>query len=81
MTFFRHLLTGADNVTWHFGKVAGGLAFLVGMGLEVYSVVFEKKFDPTAYGLGVGAMAGGIATLIKLQETSEPKPKEGDPKP
>lgn len=81
MAFFRHILTGADNQTWHLGKVAGALAFLVGLGLETYCVLSEKHFDFIAYGAGVAGMATGIGALVKLQETSEPKPREGEPKP
>lgn len=76
--FFRHLLTGKDNKTWHFGKVLGLIAFLVGMGLEVYCVLHSKSFDFTAYGAGIAGVALGIAGLIKLQETSEPQPPKNE---
>jgi hypothetical protein len=72
MIFLRHILTGADNATWHLGKVAGFIAFLVGLALEVYCVLAGKAFDFIGYGAGVAAMAAGIGALIKLQETSEP---------
>jgi hypothetical protein len=74
MSFFRHILTGADNATWDFGRVAGAVAFVVGLGLEVYCVLRGKPFDFTAFGLGVAAMSGGIGALLKLKETTEPKP-------
>jgi hypothetical protein len=70
----KHLFTGIDGVTYDIGRVGGALSFLVGLGLEVYSVVWHVPFDFLAYGAGIAAMAAGIGALLKLKESQEPRP-------
>lgn len=71
-TFLQHILTGRDNLTYDLGRVLWALAFLVGIGLAIYSVITQKPFDLTNYGLGVSGLliAGGAA--LKLKESTEP---------
>ena len=73
MEFLKHCFTGADNTTYDIGRVLWALAFLIGMGLNVYSIVAGKSFDLQNFGVGVGALllAGGAA--IKIKESTEPK--------
>lgn len=75
------LLTGKDGKTHDIGRWAAAVAFLVGMGLEVYAVVFAKEFNFLAYGGGVAAMATGIGALLKLKADTEPdaEPKADQP--
>jgi len=75
-TFTKHLLTGLDGETWDIGRVGGALALVVGLGLQVYVVVWKgQPFDMTAFGTGVAALAIGIGGLLKLKESTEPKPQ------
>ena len=73
MEFLKHCLTGADNSTYDIGRVLWALAFIIGMALNVYSIVAGKPFDLQNFGIGVGALllAGGAA--IKVKESTEPK--------
>ena len=70
--FLKHLLTGRDNLTYDLGRVLWAVAFIVGVGLAIYSAVSGKQFDLTNYGLGVSGLlvAGGAA--LKLKESTEP---------
>ncbi|MTD34046.1 hypothetical protein [Paludibacterium denitrificans] len=52
-------ITGDDNVTIEPAYLWWALAILVGIGLEIYSVVTGKPFDLQSYGVGVGALLVG----------------------
>jgi len=52
------LITGEDNVTIEPAYLWWAVAMIIGLGLEVYAVVFGKPFDLMAYGVGVGALLG-----------------------
>lgn len=69
----KSLLTGKDNSSFCFAKVAGALALLVGLGLEIYVVVHSGGvFSLTEFGIGVGTLIGAISGAVKLKESSEP---------
>lgn len=74
--FSRDILTGIDGESWDVGRVLWVLAFLVGIGLEIYSVLQKTPFDLQAYGLGVGGLlvAGGFS--LKLKASTEPGEKQ-----
>jgi hypothetical protein len=69
----KQLLTGKDNKTHDIGRWMIFISFIVGLGLEVYSVVGEKVFDLQQFGVGVGVMLAGFGAGTKLKETTEPK--------
>lgn len=71
--FLTDCLTGIDGQSFDIGRVLWSLSFVVGMGLEIYSVIEGKQFDLQAFGIGVGALllAGGGA--LKLKSTTEPQ--------
>lgn len=75
MGFISNILTGKDNKTHDFGRVAGAASLLTGLGLEIYAVYKGQPFDMQAFGIGVAAMATGIGALLKLKETTEPEPE------
>ncbi len=70
--FIKDCLTGIDGESFDIGRVLWALAFLVGMGLEIYAVIEGRSFDLQAFGFGVGALllAGGGA--LKLKSNTEP---------
>ena len=72
------LLTGKDNKTHDIGRWMGAVAFIVGICLEVYAVVFAKEFNFLAYGGGIAAIAGGIGALIALKANTEPDGPKAD---
>jgi hypothetical protein len=73
LDFFKHCFTGADNTTFDVGRVLWALAFLIGMGLSVFSVVTSKPFDLQAFGIGAGMLLAAGAGALKLKESTEPK--------
>lgn len=62
------LITGDDNVTLEPSYFFAALAFLVGLGLEIYSVVYGKTFDMQAYGIGAGALLTGLGLSDKFRK-------------
>lgn len=67
------LLTGKDNQTHDIARWGGALVILVGLFLEVYSViVLKRSFDLMQYGTGWAAVLGGIGMSVKIKENSEP---------
>jgi uncharacterized membrane protein len=42
------------------------LAILIGLGLEIYSVIAGKPFDMQAYGIGAGALLTGLGMSAKF---------------
>lgn len=62
----HELVTGDDNRTLEPAYVWWGVAIVVGLGLEIYSVVAGKPFDLQAYGIGVGALmvAAGLSKKV-----------------
>lgn len=69
----KQLLTGKDNETHNMAKYLGLITFLLGLGLEIYSVVYNnEKFDLKDFGTGMGLLFAGYGAALKLGETSEP---------
>jgi uncharacterized membrane protein len=60
------LITGDDNATLEPSYAFSALAILIGLGLEVYSVVTGKPFDMQAYGIGAGALLTGLGMSAKF---------------
>lgn len=75
MLFLKHILTGKDNKTYDVTKFLGTICVLVGLGLEIYSVIFGVPFNFAEYGTGIGILLGSIAGSLKLKETTEPTTK------
>jgi hypothetical protein len=66
---FKKLLevvTGDDNITIEPAYLWPAAAFVVGLALEVYSVVTGKPFDMQAYGIGAGALLTGLGMSAKF---------------
>ncbi|WP_042298941.1 hypothetical protein [Paraburkholderia kururiensis] len=60
------LVTGDDNKTLEPAYALGAAAFVLGMGLEVYSVLTGKPFDLQQYGVGVGVLIASVGAGKKL---------------
>ena len=77
LKFINDILTGIDGESYDVGRLLWVLAFVIGMGLEIYSVITGTKFDLQAYGVGVGALllTGGAA--LGLKSGTEPGAKKG----
>jgi hypothetical protein len=65
-------LTGIDGATIDFGRVLIALACLVGIGLEVYAVVFTKPFDIQAFGIGMGTLLLSGGGMLFAKKDTEP---------
>lgn len=72
--FSKDCVTGIDGQSYDLGRVLWALAFLIGIGLEVFCVIAGRIFDLQQYGIGVGALllAGGGA--LNLKAKTEPTP-------
>ena len=57
----RDIVTTDDNRTLEFAYVLGIVFALVGLGLEVYSVVTGKAFDFQGFGIGSATLIAGAA--------------------
>lgn len=68
MSWIKHCLTEADNETYDLGRVLAALAILVGLGLEVFSVVYGKHFDMQGYGVGLGAIFVSVGAYLGLKK-------------
>ncbi|WP_250538173.1 MULTISPECIES: hypothetical protein [unclassified Caballeronia] len=60
------LVTGDDNVTLEPAYAWSAVAVIVGLALEVFSVVTGKPFDMQAYGTGAAALLAGLGVSAKL---------------
>lgn len=60
------LITGDDNATLEPAYFFSALAVLIGLGLEVYSVIASKPFDFQAYGIGAAALLTGLGMSAKF---------------
>ena len=60
------LVTGDDGLALEPAYALSTLAVLVGLFLEVYSVLTGKPFDIQAYGIGFGGLLGGLGISAKL---------------
>jgi hypothetical protein len=77
MKALRDILTGIDGTTHDIGRWMGAVSFVVGLGLQVYVVVWRSQpFDFLTFGAGVAALAGGIGAMLALKAKTEPEAKE-----
>jgi preprotein translocase subunit SecG len=73
--FIRHILTGEDNESHDVGRVLAVLSVLVGLGLQIFVVVWRNQpFDLTSFGGGTAALFAGIGALLWMKKDTEPKP-------
>ena len=65
----KQLLTESDNVTHDIYRYLALVSILVGLGLMIYSVVWQgKEFDMQAFGVGVGALFTGVGIALGLKK-------------
>ena len=63
------LLTESDNVTHDLYRYLSIAAILTGLGLNIYSVVWQSaKFDMQEFGIGVGALFAGMAVALNFKK-------------
>ncbi|CAB3779452.1 hypothetical protein LMG28688_00846 [Paraburkholderia caffeinitolerans] len=60
------LVTGDDNKTIEPAYTWSAVVIVVGLGLEVFSVVTGKPFDFQAYGIGAVGLLGGLGLSAKI---------------
>ncbi len=70
--FTKDSLTVANGVDYDIGRILWALAFLVGVGLEVFCVVTHRTFDLQQYGIGVGALLLAGSGALNLKAKTEP---------
>lgn len=70
--FIRDCFTVANGIDYDLGRILWALAFLVGVGLEIYCVITHRTFDLQQYGIGVGALLLAGSGGLKLKANTEP---------
>jgi hypothetical protein len=60
------LITGDDNATLEPSYFWTAIVIIIGLGLEIYSVLRGKAFDFQAYGVGAVALLTGLGVSAKL---------------
>ncbi len=68
------MFTGRDNFTVDAFRIMAVAAVAIGIGLEVFVVVWRagQGFDLQAYGLGIGGLLLAAGGALKLKESTEP---------
>jgi hypothetical protein len=62
--FFTDLFTEDDNQTWCIARVSAFISLISFIGLGIAHVVTNHTFQPSEYGMGIGAVLGGSGVLI-----------------
>ena len=70
--FIKDSLTGINGVDYDLGRILWALAFLVGIGLEIFTVITHRTFDLQQYGIGVGALLVAGGASLNLKAKTEP---------
>lgn len=67
------LLTLNDNKTHSLTRWMGLVSFLLGIGLQLYVVVWKgQTFDLQQFGAGIGLLFAGFGAALKLDEDKTP---------
>ena len=67
MTFLKHILTGRDNETYSYTK----LASLVGVGALTYNFVITQSTDFNGYAFGLASIIAAHALKHHTEKESE----------
>lgn len=73
--------TGKDNKTLDMGRILWCQGVFVFFGLSIAALVDGQPFDPSAWGMGLGAVLAGGGAAIALKSHTEPEDKDGDGNP
>lgn len=65
-TKLAELVTAEDNRTLEPAYVWWAVAIVVGLSLEIYTVIAGKPFDLQAYGIGTGVLMAGAGFSKKV---------------
>ncbi|MDE3023311.1 MAG: hypothetical protein KGI54_15930 [Pseudomonadota bacterium] len=60
------LITGEDNLTLEPSYFWAAIVIVIGLALEIYSVLWGKAFDFQAYGIASVGMLTGLGLAKKL---------------
>ena len=72
MNWLKQMLTETDNSTADMFRLLALLSILTGLGLMVYSVVWqEQAFNMTEFGTGVGVLLVGAGAALKLKPETQ----------
>lgn len=68
----KDVFTETDNDTFDFVRILASVAVIVGLYLQVYSIVVQQHtFDMNTFGIGVAALFAGLAAALGFKkETS-----------
>jgi hypothetical protein len=67
----RQWFTESDNATHDLTRVLAAVSILTGLGLQIYAVGWHgQPFDMQTFGVGTGALFGGLGVALKLKKES-----------
>lgn len=62
--FIQDLFTEDDNKTWCIARVSAFIGILSFVGLGIVHVITNHQFQPSEYGMGLGAAFSGAGVFI-----------------
>jgi hypothetical protein len=68
----KNMFTESDNSTFDYTKILAFIAVIIGLSLQVYSVVFQgQHFDMNTFGIGIGALFAGLAAALGFKKETD----------
>ena len=65
----RECMTESDGITHDLYRYLSVLSIVVGLGLQVYSIVWRgQAFEMQTFGIGVGALFAGVGVALGLKK-------------
>ena len=65
----KDIFTETDNNTFDFVRILASIAVIVGLYLQVYSIVIQQHvFDMNTFGIGVAALFAGLAAALGFKK-------------
>ena len=71
-TIIKHCATGIDGVTYDVARIGGMIGVFAQIMLSSVQLWAHHVFDPSGFGIGIGAIIGGAGAAVGLKSKTEP---------
>jgi len=71
-TIIKHCATGIDGVTYDVARIGGMIGIFAHVTLAAVQLWLHHIFDPSGFGVGLGAIIGGAGAAVGLKAKTEP---------